>query len=51
MLADHFAGACLMPEKMVRKIWPETKDIKEMARIFVVPEPIVWIELKHLGLI
>ena len=51
MLADHFAGACLMPEKMVRKIWPETKDMREMARIFVVPEPIVWIELKHLGLI
>jgi hypothetical protein len=51
MLADHFSGACLMPEKLVRKFWPETRDIKVMARIFDVPEPIAWLELKHLLLI
>jgi len=51
MLADHFSGACLMPEKLVRKFWPEIKDIKVMARIFDVPEPIAWLELKHLVLI
>jgi Zn-dependent peptidase ImmA (M78 family) len=49
MLADHFAGACLMPEKLVRKIWPGVQDMKEMARIFDVPEPVVWLELCHLG--
>jgi hypothetical protein len=51
MLADHFSGACLMPEKLVRKIWPEIKDVKIMARIFDVPEPIAWLGLKHLVLI
>jgi Zn-dependent peptidase ImmA (M78 family) len=51
MLADHFSGACLMPEKLVRKIWPTTKDMKAVARIFDVPEPGVWFELKHLGLL
>jgi len=40
-----------MPEKLVRKFWPETKDIKVMARILDVPEPIVWLELKHLLLL
>ena len=51
MLADHFSGACLMPEKLVRETWPKTKDIKDMARIFDVPEPVVWLELKHLLLL
>jgi len=51
MLADHFSGACLMPAKMVRKTWPRAKTLKEMARIFDVPEPVVWLELCHLGLL
>jgi hypothetical protein len=51
MLADHFSGACLLPEKWVKRIWPKTKDVKYMAKVFDVPETVVWLELKHLGLI
>ena len=51
LLADHFAGIILMPEKRVRERWAEVKDISQMAAIFDVPKPIVWFALKHLRLI
>jgi hypothetical protein len=51
ILADHFAAACLLPSKWVKKLWPEVKDVSQMAAIFEVPKPIVWLALKHLDLI
>ena len=51
MLADHFAGVILMPDKWVKERWAEVKDISRMAAIFDVPKPIVWFALKHLRLI
>jgi Zn-dependent peptidase ImmA (M78 family) len=51
ILADHFSGACLLPEEWVKKTWPEVKDVRRMATIFVVPKPIVWFTLKHMNLI
>jgi hypothetical protein len=51
LLADHFAGIILMPEKWAKEKWAEVKDISQMAAIFDVPKPIVWFALKHLSLI
>jgi Zn-dependent peptidase ImmA (M78 family) len=51
LLADHFAGVILLPEKCVKEKWAEVKDINQMAAIFDVPKPIVWFALKHLSLI
>ena len=51
LLADHFAAIILMPEKQVKKIWAEVKDINNMATIFDVPRPVVWFALKHLNLV
>jgi hypothetical protein len=51
ILADHFSGACLVPGKWVKELWPEVKDVGRMAEIFNVPRPIVWFALKHLSLI
>jgi hypothetical protein len=51
LLADHFAAILLMPEKPVKEIWAEVKDINQMATIFDVPKPLVWFALKHLSLV
>ncbi len=51
ILADHFSGACLLPDKLVRETWPEVKDLGRMADIFSVPKPLVWFALKHMNLI
>lgn len=51
ILADHFSGACLLPEGWVKEKWTEVKDMSQMAAIFDVPKPIVWLALKHLCLI
>jgi hypothetical protein len=51
LLADHFAGVILTPPELVRKTWPEVKDISQMAAIFNVPKPVLWIALKGLRLI
>lgn len=51
LLADHFAGVILTPFEWVRKIWPEVKDISQMAATFNVPKPVMWFALKHLRLI
>jgi Zn-dependent peptidase ImmA (M78 family) len=49
MLADHFAAACLLPEKLLKKMWPGIKDVNQMAAVFDVPRPVVWLALKFLG--
>jgi hypothetical protein len=51
ILADDFSAACLVPEKLVKKIWPKIKDINQMATIFDVPKTIILFKLKLLGLI
>lgn len=51
LLADHFSAVMLMPENQVRKRWVEVKDIRRMAVIFDVPEPVMYCGLKHLRLI
>jgi hypothetical protein len=51
LLADHFAAIILAPIEFVKKIWPEVKDISQMAAIFDVPKPILWFGLKQLRLI
>jgi hypothetical protein len=51
MLADHFSGSCLLPEKLVKEMWPRIKDVSQMAATFDVPKPVVWFALKRLGLI
>ena len=51
LLADHFSAVMIMPEEMMRKKWPEVKDISKMAAIFDVPEPAMYCGLKHMRLI
>jgi Zn-dependent peptidase ImmA (M78 family) len=51
LLADHFSAVMIMPEEIMRKKWPEVKDISKMAVIFDVPEPAMYCGLKHMGLI
>jgi len=51
LLADHFAGILLMPEKQVKERWGEVQDINQMATIFDVPRSVVWFALKHLNLV
>jgi hypothetical protein len=50
MLADHFSAACLVPEKLMRKMWPMVKDTNKMTEIFDVPVPIMWLGLKLMHL-
>lgn len=50
MLADHFSAACLLPDKLVKKIWPKVRDIDRMAALFDVPRPVVWLSLRLMGL-
>jgi hypothetical protein len=51
MLADHFAAVMLVPAELVRKTWPEVKDISKMATIFEVPSSVMWLGLKRMHLI
>jgi Zn-dependent peptidase ImmA (M78 family) len=51
LLADHFAAIMIVPEEMLLKKWAEVKDIRKLAAIFDVPEPIIYCGLKHLRLI
>jgi hypothetical protein len=50
MLADHFAAACLFPENLVKKTWSKVKNIDQMAAIFEIPKPVVWLALRVMGL-
>jgi hypothetical protein len=51
LLADHFAAVMLIPPELVRKTWPEVKDISKMATIFEVPGSVMWLGLKRMRLI
>ncbi len=51
ILADHFSIACLVPEKLAKKILPKSKDVNQMATLFNVPKPVMWFWLRLLGLI
>ena len=51
MLADHFSGNLLVPREWATKIWPEVRDISQMAAIFDVPKSVMYIGLRGMGLI
>ena len=51
LLAERFASSILMPREWVKKKWLEGNDLDEMAKIFVVPKPVIYIELKLLKLV
>jgi len=51
LLADHFAAIILLPEKWVKEKWTEVKDISQMATIFDVPKPVVYLGLKAMRLV
>jgi len=51
MLADHFAAVILLPSKLVKRVWPGVKDIKQMSDLFETPYMVTWTALKHLRLV
>ena len=51
LMADYFAACILLPKGWVRGKWSEVRDLDQTAKIFDVPESIVCIRLKRLGLI
>lgn len=48
--ANVFAAALLMDEALVRKVWPEIRDVEGMARWFQVSQQAMAIRLGDLGL-
>jgi len=50
-LADYFARCVLIPRKWVEKKWPETRDLDQIAKIFDVPKPLMWLRLREMGLL
>jgi hypothetical protein len=51
LLADHFSGNLLVPREWATKIWPEVRDISQMAAIFEVPKSVMYLGLRGMGLI
>ncbi len=51
LLADHFAAIMLLPEKLVKEMWPRTKDVSQMAGIFDVPKPVMYFDLRAMRLV
>lgn len=51
LLADHFATSMLIPEKWVRERWKKFKDVTQIAYLFNVSVPLMWLILHHLRLI
>ena len=51
LLADHFSVCTLLREEWLKTIWPEIKDIGQMAAIFEVPKPVMYLSLRAVGLI
>ncbi len=51
MLADHFAAACLLPDKLLKKMWSKIKDVNKMAALFDAPRTVMWLALRVMGLI
>lgn len=50
LLADHFAAVMLLPEKWVKEKWTEIKDVDQMAAIFDVPMPVMYLGLRSMQL-
>jgi len=51
LLADHFAAIILLPEKWLKEKWTEVKDVSQMAAIFDVPKPVMYLGLKAMHLV
>ena len=51
LVADSFAARILMPEEWVKEKWVEVNDLNQMAKIFRVPNSLMCVRLKRLGLI
>jgi len=51
LLANHFAICLLMPRKWVEEKWREVQNVRTMAKIFRVPQQMMLIRLRFLGLI
>ncbi len=51
LLADYFALFLLMPGKWLENKWDDVPDVKEMAKLFDVPDAIMFIRLKYLSLV
>lgn len=50
-MADYFAACILMPREWVVGKWAEVQDIERMTEIFEVPETLMGLRLRQLGLI
>ena len=51
LLAEYFALYISMPREWVREKWAEVHDLDKIAEIFDVPEPVMCLRLRLLGLI
>jgi Zn-dependent peptidase ImmA (M78 family) len=51
ILADHFAAQILIPNECVAAKWQEEQDIRRMAVLFDVPEPVMYFYLHTNNLI
>ena len=51
LLADYFATCILMPREWVKEKWAEVKDLNRMAEIFDIPQTVMGIRLRQLGLL
>lgn len=49
--ADYFAGALLMEENIIKKLYRINPSIKELAQVFMVSESAVTVRLMTLGII
>ena len=48
--ANQFAAALLMPEQLVREVWPDYSSVSEMAKLFQVSEESMGYRVASLGL-
>ena len=51
LLAEVFATCVLTPSIWLEDVWGGTRNFSEVARIFNVPESVVYFRLRHLGLV
>ena len=45
------AAIMLLPEKLVKEMWPRTKDVSQTAGIFDVPKPVMYFDLRAMSLV
>jgi hypothetical protein len=50
-IADYFSGNILLPPDLIRKKWSEIQDIDEMVKLFNVPGPIIYGNLRKKRLV